>query len=77
MHFSIWGGCGCLEGWIFIFPESVRVVLPSWRVSTQTENFEFWAHFSIWGGWGATTMADGDNFRVFSCFRDGMGDLSR
>ena len=63
--FTIVTSSGGLVGWIFIFLESVRIVLTSWRVSTQTENFEFWVHFSIWGGWGATTMTEGDNFHVF------------
>ena len=36
-------------GWIFIFLGGVRVVLASWRVSSETENFEFLVHFGIWG----------------------------
>ena len=37
-------------GWIFILLESVRIGDTSWRVSSETDNFEFWVHFKMGGG---------------------------
>ena len=78
-------------GWIFIFLASVRVVLTSWRVSTQTENFEFWVHFGAWGlrGYGQCVGATRKVLLSVGCERDqgaeiilrgafeGRGELSR
>ena len=44
------------------FLESVRMGDTSWRVSSETDNFEFWVQFSIWVGLGASTMTEGDKF---------------
>ena len=43
---------GGLGGLRVVVLEGVRMGDASWRVSSETDNFEFWVHFPVLGGGG-------------------------